>query len=139
MRTTSPDFISCTLPPHCCTQPEPAVTMSVCPAGCVCHAERAPGSNVTLVLDVREGGVASKSGSMRTEPVNQSAFPFAEGCDPLRTTSTVLSPPGVSFFSSGRAKVTPRNAAERTAAQSIQCGPHDQFHLAPFLFVARRV
>src|SRR4051794_17251164 len=76
---------------------------------------------------------------MRTDPVNQSAFPFTEGCEPLRTTSTVFSPPGVSFFSSGHAAVTPRNAAERTAAQSIQCGPHDQFHLAPFLFVARRV
>src|SRR4051794_40557092 len=119
MRTTSPGFISCTLPPHCCTQPAPAVTMSVCPAGWVCHAERAPGSNVTLPPDVRDGAVASNSGSIRTEPVNHSALPLADGCEPLRTTSTVLSPrPGVSFSSSGRAKVTPRNAAESAAAQS---------------------
>src|SRR5579864_6749211 len=27
---------------------QPAVTMRVCPSGCVCHAVRAPGSNVTL-------------------------------------------------------------------------------------------
>src|SRR5271157_2556569 len=35
--------ISSTGPPQRCTRPQPAVTMRVCPSGCVCHAVRAPG------------------------------------------------------------------------------------------------
>jgi len=38
--------------------PQPAVTISVCPRGCVCQAVRAPGSNVTLALATREGSGA---------------------------------------------------------------------------------
>lgn len=33
--------------PHSCVSPTPAVTTRRCPAGWVCHAERAPGSKVT--------------------------------------------------------------------------------------------
>src|SRR6185295_13618077 len=46
-QTTSPGWMSSSEPPQRCTRPQPAVTMSVCPNGCVCHAVRAPGSNVT--------------------------------------------------------------------------------------------
>src|SRR5579864_5458745 len=46
--TTSPGRISSIGPPQRCARPQPAVTMRVCPSGCVCHAVRAPGSNVTL-------------------------------------------------------------------------------------------
>jgi len=45
--TTSPGRTSSTGPPSRCTQPNPAVTISVCPSGCVCHAVLAPGSKVT--------------------------------------------------------------------------------------------
>src|SRR5207237_3932028 len=37
-QTTSPARISCFGPPSLCTQPQPDVTISVCPSGCVCHA-----------------------------------------------------------------------------------------------------
>src|SRR5437870_3488035 len=43
--------------------------ISVWPSGWVCHAVRAPGSNVTLPPVARDGSCASKTGSMRTEPV----------------------------------------------------------------------
>jgi hypothetical protein len=33
----------------------PAVTISVCPSGCVCHAVRAPGSKVTVAPPMRAG------------------------------------------------------------------------------------
>src|SRR5258708_5818103 len=84
IHTTSPCRISCVGPPHSCTQPVPAVTISVWPSGCVCHAVRAPGSNVTRPPDVRDGAVALNKGSMRTEPVKLSAGPLLEGCEPLR-------------------------------------------------------
>ena len=42
------------------TRPQPAVTISVCPSGCVCHAVRAPGSNVTLAPATRAGGGAQR-------------------------------------------------------------------------------
>src|SRR5437870_10122903 len=47
-QTTSPGRISSFGPPSLCTHPHPDVTNRVCPSGCVCHAVRAPGSNVTL-------------------------------------------------------------------------------------------
>src|SRR5206468_12150043 len=53
--TTSPGWISSMAPPHSCTRPKPAVTTSVCPSGCVCHAVRAPGSNVTAAPETRAG------------------------------------------------------------------------------------
>jgi hypothetical protein len=51
------------------------VTMRVCPNGWVCHAVRAPGSNVTPAPAARAGSAGLKSGSMRTVPVNQSSGP----------------------------------------------------------------
>jgi hypothetical protein len=53
----------------------------------VCHAVRAPGSNVTEAPATRAGSVRSKSGSMRTAPVNQSAGPLFDGCEPTRLIS----------------------------------------------------
>ena len=44
----------------------------------------APGSNVTVAAAARDGAFAENSGSMRTAPVNQSAGPLLEGCDPTR-------------------------------------------------------
>src|SRR3954471_1574586 len=82
-QTTSPGRISSTGPPSRCAHPQPAVTISVCPNGCVCHAVRAPGSNVTLAPATRAGAAVWKSGSTRTVPVNQSAGPLADGCDPI--------------------------------------------------------
>ena len=85
--TMSPGRISSTGPPQHWARPQPAITMSRWPNGCLCHAVRAPGSNVTLALATRAGSVAWNNGSMRTVPVNQSAGPFVDGCDPLRLIS----------------------------------------------------
>src|SRR5205823_6290175 len=82
-QTTSPGLISSTCPPSRCAHPRPAVTINVWPNGCVCHAVRAPGSNVTLAPRTRAGSGASNSGSIRTVPVNQSADPSVETCEPL--------------------------------------------------------
>src|SRR5215211_6892798 len=82
--TTSPGRISSTGSPSRCARPLPERTMSVCPSGCVCHAVRAPGSNVTAAPAARAGGGAVKSGSMRTVPVNQSGGPLLDGCEPAR-------------------------------------------------------
>src|SRR5437763_4607940 len=81
-QTTSPGRISSTSPPQRCAQPRPAMTSNACPSGCVCHAVRAPGANVTLAPRTRAGSGASNSGSMRTMPVNQSAGPLVELCEP---------------------------------------------------------
>src|SRR5439155_13491858 len=54
-QTTSPGRISSIGPPRRCARPEPAVTISVWPSGCVCQAVRAPGSNVTAAPDTRAG------------------------------------------------------------------------------------
>src|SRR6266571_8884918 len=83
IQTTSPGRISSTGPPHRCTQPRPAVTIRVWPNGCVCHAVRAPGSNVTLALTTRAGLGAWNNESTRTVPVKYSAGPLLEGCEPL--------------------------------------------------------
>src|SRR5580704_13631564 len=85
--TTSPGRISSTGPPSRCARPKPEVTISVWPSGWVCHAVRAPGSKVTLAPLARAGAGAANSGSMRTVPVNQSAGPLPEDCDPLRLMS----------------------------------------------------
>src|SRR5437763_9539951 len=86
---TSPGRASTFSWPSLCTQPQPAVTSSVCPSGCVCHAVRAPSSNVTLAPRTRAGSGASNNGSIRTLPVNQSAGPLFEGCDPFLLISMV--------------------------------------------------
>src|SRR5207244_4456331 len=70
-----------------CTSPQPDVTMSVWPSGCVCQLLRAHGSNVTLAPRAREGSGASNSGSTRTVPVKYSAGPLAEGREPFRLMS----------------------------------------------------
>src|SRR5262249_5663226 len=84
---TSPARISTTGSPSHCVHPQPAVTISVWPRGCVCQFERAPGSNVTLAQETRDGAGGAFSGSMRTLPVKYSAGPLAEGCDPARLSS----------------------------------------------------
>src|ERR1700682_2442922 len=91
---TSPGRISSIGSPQRCAQPQPAVTIKVCPSGCVCHAVRAPGSKVTLAQDIRPGAGASNSGSIRTVPVNQSAGPLPEGCEPLLLMS-IFPPPSL--------------------------------------------
>src|SRR2546430_8087348 len=80
---TSPGRASTFSWPSLCTQPQPAVTSSVCPSGCQCQAVRAHGSNVTLAPRTRAGSGASNNGSIRTVPVNQSAGPSVETCEPL--------------------------------------------------------
>src|SRR4051794_17420133 len=79
---TSPGRISSIGPPSRCAQPQPAVTIKVWPSGCVCHAVRAPGSNVTVAPAARAGAFVWNKGSMRTVPVNQSAGPLADACEP---------------------------------------------------------
>src|SRR6185312_1698135 len=86
-RMTSPGRISSTGPPHRRAQPQPAVTMSTWPSGCVCQAVRAPGSKVTLAELARAGACASNSMSIRTAPVNHSAGPLPEGREPTRLIS----------------------------------------------------
>ena len=86
-QTTSPGRISSTGPPSRCARPSPAVTIRVWPSGWVCQAVRAPGSKVTLAPATRAGSGAWNSGSMRTVPVNQSAGPLPDGCEPLRLIS----------------------------------------------------
>src|SRR5437667_6310200 len=81
-QTTSPGRISSMGPPQRCSRPQPPVTIKVWPSGCVCHAVRAPGSNVTWAPAARAGAFAWNKGSMRTMPVNQSAGPLLEGCEP---------------------------------------------------------
>src|SRR5688572_30671560 len=47
----SPGRMSFLGQPQHCTQPQPDVTSKCCPSGCICHAVRAPGSNVTKAKD----------------------------------------------------------------------------------------
>src|ERR687884_990225 len=89
-QTTSPGRISSTDPPSRCTQPQPAVTISVWPSGWVCHAVRAPGSKVTRAIDTRAGSGGLLSGSIRTVPVKYSSGPLPDGCEPLRLISMNL-------------------------------------------------
>src|SRR5439155_26581718 len=84
---TSPARISTIASPSHWVQPQPKVTIKVWPSGCVCQFERAPGSNVTLAHGWRAGAGGELSGSMRTVPVNQSAGPFKDACDPARFSS----------------------------------------------------
>src|SRR5207248_7640641 len=95
-QTTSPGRISSIGPPQRCAQPRPDVTINVWPNGCVCHAVRAPGSNVTLAQATRAGSGAWNRGSIRTVPVNQSAGPLFEGCEPLLFISIMI--PSLCFW-----------------------------------------
>src|SRR5688572_13838499 len=83
-QTTSPGRMTCTALPHSCVKPTPAVTINRCPAGCVCQAERAPGSKVTSPPEALMFLSAGQTGSTRTRPVKNSAGPVAEGCSPAR-------------------------------------------------------
>ena len=66
------------------------MTISVWPSGWVCHAVRAPGSNVTLAPRPRAGSGASNSGSTRTVPVKVLGRPLPDGREPFRLISMVL-------------------------------------------------
>ena len=88
-QTTSPGRISSIGPPQRRARPHPAVTIRVWPSGWVCHAVRAPGSNVTLAPAARAGAWGWNSRSIRTVPVNQSAGPLADGCEPTRAISMI--------------------------------------------------
>src|ERR671912_2637994 len=112
IQTTSPGRISSTGPPHRWVRPIPDVTIRVCPSGCVCQAVRAPGSNVTLAPAARAGAGASNNRSMRTVPVNHSAGPLADGCEPLRLIS--ISPPDVAAEARTNENVTVATAACNT-------------------------
>src|SRR5262252_842634 len=90
---TLPGWASSIGPPSRCTRPQPAVTIRVCPTGWVCHAVRAPGSNVTLAPLTRAGSGAWNSGSTRTVPVKYSADPLPDGCEPLLLMSMFSIPP----------------------------------------------
>src|SRR6202050_4878336 len=92
-QTTSPGRISSLGSPQHCVQPHPEVTINVCPSGWVCQAVRAPGSKVTSAPLTRAGSGGLNPGSMRTTPVNQSADPLPDGCEPARLISLVSSPP----------------------------------------------
>src|ERR1035437_7793068 len=70
-------------PPQHRERPQPDVTIRVWPSGWVCQAARAPGSNVTIAPVTRAGSVPLNGEFMRTMPVNQSAGPLLEGCEPL--------------------------------------------------------
>src|SRR5712691_10697342 len=93
IQITSPARISSIGPPSRCARPQPAVTIRVWPSGWVCHAVRAPGSNVTLAPTARAGAGASNRGSTRTAPVKYSAGPLPEGCEPLLLMSIFSIPP----------------------------------------------
>src|SRR6187401_212991 len=68
----------------------PTPTLGAANAGC--HDQRLA-ERVGVPRRPRPGTGASNSGSMRTVPVNHSAGPLADGCEPLRLIS--ISPPGV--------------------------------------------
>jgi hypothetical protein len=94
----------------------PAVTTNRCPTGWVCHAVRAPGSNVTFAPATRDGAIAWNNGWTCTVPVKYSAGPAAGGCDPLR--AMVIA--GDCSLASNEDMCTPRRApmyAGETAAQ----------------------
>src|SRR5919206_3726684 len=91
-QTTSPARINTFGPPSLCTQPQPCVTTSVCPSGCQCQADLAPGSKVTSAHELRAGSAACISGSMRTLPVKYSFGPLPEGCEPLFLISILFTP-----------------------------------------------
>src|SRR3954464_5913370 len=103
-QTTSPARISTFGPPSLCTQPQRWVTTSVCPSGCQCHADLAPGSKVTSAHELRAGSAACMRGPMRRLPVKYSSGALAEGCEPLFRISILFTPsldPLVNWYASG--------------------------------------
>ena len=120
IQTTSPGRISLMGPPHRCARPQPAITMSVWPSGWVCHAVRAPGSNVTLAPTALAGSFAWNRGSMRTAPLKYSAAPLVEGCEPLRLMSTLFTTTHHHTFSDGILTVKRREATASSADHAAQ-------------------
>jgi hypothetical protein len=49
----------------------------------MCHAVLAPGSKVTVAAAARLASFGSNSGSILTDPVNQSSGPLTEGFEPV--------------------------------------------------------
>src|SRR4051794_711898 len=82
-QTTSPGLISRFAPPSSCTHPVPDMTMSVCPPGWVCQAERAPGSNVTRPPLFGVCSLGPWGGSGVTAPVKFAPAPVGEGREPF--------------------------------------------------------
>src|SRR6266566_2603105 len=123
---TSPGRISSIGPPSRCAHPRPDVTINVWPRGCVCQAVRAPGSNVTLAQATRPGSGAWNRGSIRTVPVNQSAGPLFEGCDPL---------PLISIYQSDRLELHLRMSLACQAVALAKAG-HVSLNAAPHPFVS---
>ena len=72
-----------------------------CPAGCVCHVVRAPGSNVTSPPSEEVLAFAAYKGSTITDPVKFWGAPLADGREPL----------GEICVLSARAGAAPRNAS----------------------------
>jgi hypothetical protein len=64
----------------------PAVTINVCPRGCVCHAVREPASKETMPPDGRAPSAigASNNGKMRATPVKYSRGASCDSPAPLR-------------------------------------------------------
>src|SRR5215204_5302928 len=102
VQITSPGLISRFTPPSSCTHPVPDVTIRICPAGWVCQAERAPGSNVTRPPVEGILSFAPNSGSTITAPVKYSAAPLDDGRDPF----------GKISISCAEAGAAPRRARE---------------------------
>ena len=101
----------------------------VWPTGCVCQAERAPGSKVTCPPDTRDGAVAGNMGSTRTVPVKYSGRPFADGCEPARVILKVCTVAG------GRLRLD--DARRRGSEQGQRReGRGKTFHISSFRSVA---
>src|SRR4051795_7171639 len=83
VQITSPGLISRFSPPSSCTQPVPDVTIRIWPAGCVCHAERAPGAKITCppLDDVWSFG--AYRGSTIPLPEKSAAAPLVELREPF--------------------------------------------------------
>src|SRR5207302_6379103 len=101
----------------------------LCPSGWVCHAVRAPGSNVTLPAETRLGSCTGKSGSIRTAPVKYSGGPGRDACDPPRVICIVPFLPGVVPVRVCPA-VTP--ADSRTARPALATRTHLRVIMRPF-------
>src|SRR3954451_13334892 len=118
---TSPGRISSIGPPQHCVQPQPEVTINVCPSGCVCQALRAPGSKVTLAPRTRAGAGGSNSGSMRTVPVKYSAGPFPEGREPARLIFMICSLGRAEALNDPRARLLQPLPAFALLVEALRC------------------
>src|SRR5438105_1808682 len=93
------------------TQPALSVTIKIWPSGWVCHAERAPSSNVTEPTEILDGSFAANNGSTRTARLKYCSAPLFDGCAPLRV-MTIDDGCEVGSFAATHAHVTmPTNVA----------------------------